>query len=376
LRLAVRLAILGTRGIPARYGGFETFAEKLASGLAARGHEVTVYCEGSMAPFATECCGARLKYVAAPALGPLSTIAYDAMCLWDARKDFDVVYMLGYGAAPFCVLPRLWGAEVWINPDGIEWAREKWNFFGRTYLRIMEWVSLRVASRMIADADAIAADLGARHGKLGACTTIAYGCEVVESPPPAVLLGEWSLTAQAYYLLVCRLERENHVLEILEAFQRSKSRRAIIVVGNHHAKTRYVKQILGVRDPRIRMIGAVYDQRKLTALRSHAFAYMHGHSVGGTNPSLLEAIGCGNLVLAHDNPFNREVLGAAGIFFSCADDLARAIDNVERRDQSSLDELRETARRRARANYRWEDVIEKYAALLGEGEAGLAEAAA
>lgn len=372
----MKLAILGTRGIPARYGGFETFAEKLAEGLAARGHDITVYCEVGMAPVATECCGARLKHVAAPALGPFTTIAYDAMCLWDARKNFNVVYMLGYGAAPFCAIPRFWGTEVWINPDGIEWARAKWNFFGRAYLRLMEWVALRAASRIIADADAIAGDLAARHGMLRACTTIAYGCEIVETTPKADLLGEWSLTPDAYYLVVCRLERENHVLEILEAFQLSKSPRAMIVVGNHDAKTKYVKRILQVRDPRIRMIGAVYDQKKLTALRAHAFAYVHGHSVGGTNPSLLEAMGCGNLVLAHDNPFNRETLGAAGIFFSGAGELTRAIEGVERLPQSGLDELREAARRRARANYRWEDAIERYAELLEEIEPALTKAAA
>lgn len=372
----MRLAILGTRGIPARYGGFETFAEKLAEGLAARGHDVAVYCEAGKAPIATECCGARLKYVAALALGPFTTIAYDAMCLWDARRDFDVVYMLGYGAAPFCVLPRLWGTEVWINPDGIEWARAKWNFFGRAYLRMMEWVSLRVASRMIADANAIAANLAARHGKLRACTTIAYGCEIVETIPKADLLSEWMLKPHAYYLLVCRLERENHVLEILKAFQRSKSSRKLVVVGNHNAKTKYVKQILEVRDSRIRMIGTVYDQKKLTALRAHAFAYVHGHSVGGTNPSLLEAMGCGNLVLAHDNPFNRETLGAGGKFFSDGDELTQAIKSVERLPQSELDELREAARRRARANYRWEDVIERYAELLEEMEPVRAKVAA
>lgn len=372
----MRLAILGTRGIPARYGGFETFAEKLAAGLAARGHDVTVYCEAGVAPEAKECCGARLRYVAAPALGPLRSIPYDAMCLWNARKDFDVVYMLGYGAAPLCALPRLWGTEVWINPDGIEWARAKWNFFGRVYLLIMEWASLHVANRMITDADAIAAYLAARHGKLRACTTIAYGCEIVESPPTTELLSEWALAPQSYYLLVCRLERENHILEILQAFQRSKSPRELIVIGNHNAKTRYVKQILRVRDPRIRMIGTVYDQTKLTALRSHAYAYMHGHSVGGTNPSLLEAMGCGNLVFAHDNPFNRETLSNAGIFFRAADDLTQAIDDVERRPQIGLDELREAAKRRARVKYRWDGVIEQYAELLGEKEPVSAKVAA
>jgi glycosyltransferase involved in cell wall biosynthesis len=322
-----------------------------------------VFCESSESSAPDIFQGVKLRYVSAPSLGPLQTILYDLKCLWAARRGYDVVYMLGYGAAPFCLIPRLWGSEVWINPDGLEWARAKWGFVAKTYFRLMEWSSLHAANRIIADAEAIAASLSSRHGKLPACTVIPYGCEVIETPPPTELLLEWSLAPEDYYLVVCRLEPENHVLEILQAFQRSHSNKQLLVVGNHLTGTSYVSQLRRVKDPRIRMIGTVYDPAKLTCLRYYSFAYMHGHSVGGTNPSLLEAMGCGNLIFAHDNPFNRETLGSCGYFFANDVDLTEAI-NLAERERADLVGLRETAMSRARANYRWPDIVSSYAALL------------
>lgn len=360
---SLRLAILGTRGIPARYGGFETFAEELATGLCARGFDVTVFCESGEKPAPAVLQGVRLRYKSAPALGPVQTILFDLKCLWAARKGYDVVYMLGYGAAPFCLIPRLWGSEVWINPDGLEWARAKWGRMAKLYFRLMEWSSLRVANRIIADSEAVAASLTSRHGRLRACTVIEYGCEIVETPPSAEPLAEWSLVKEGYYLVVCRLEPENHVLEILQAFQRSGSKKQLIVIGNHLSQAPYLERIRAVQDSRVRMIGTVYDQTKLISLRYHSFAYIHGHSVGGTNPSLLEAMGCGNLIFAHDNPFNRETLREHGVYFNGPEDLAQEIDRAERQS-CDLSTLRACAQIRAREGYHWPNIIEKYVRLL------------
>ena len=365
----MRIAILGTRGIPSNYGGFETFAEKLATGLSAHGIDVTVFCEPGESSRLDVFQDVKLRYVSAPSLGPLQTILYDMRCLWAARREYDVVYMLGYGAAPFCVIPRFWGTEVWINPDGLEWARAKWGLVARTYFRLMEWASLHAANRMIADAEAIAASLAGRHGKLSACTVIPYGCEVIDSPPPAAPLSQWGLSPQQYYLVVCRLEPENHVMEILQAFQRSRTTRQLVVVGNQFAKSRYAARIRAVRDSRIQMIGTVYDASTLTCLRYHSFAYLHGHSVGGTNPSLLEAMGCGNLIFAHDNPFNRETLGSCGFHFASVSELSQAIDGAEQEEEENLDRLRSASRARARKSYRWQDIISRYRALLDRAHA-------
>jgi len=359
----MRLAILGTRGIPARYGGFETFAEKLAIGLCERGFDVTVFCEfvESSAPETFQ--GVRLRYIPTLSVGPLQTILYDLRCLWAARGEYDFVYMLGYGAAPFCLIPRLWGTEMWINPDGLEWARAKWGLVAKTYFRLMEWTSLRVANRIIADAEAIASSLSSRHGKLRSCTVIPYGCEVIDVPPRPEPLSEWSLAPQDYYLIVCRLEPENHVLEILKAFQRSHSNKQLLVVGNYLNGTSYVSQLRTVKDPRIRMIGTVYDPGKLTCLRYHSFAYMHGHSVGGTNPSLLEAMGCGNLIFAHDNPFNRETIGLCGLFFKNIHELTQLIDWADEGDVKLL-QLKEASKSRARDHFSWSDIVSSYVGLL------------
>jgi len=363
----MRVAILGTRGIPARYGGFETFAEKLATGLAARGFDVTVYCEsnGSAAPEAYE--GVTLRYVSAPSLGPLRTILYDLRSLWAARSEFDVVYMLGYGAAPFCLIPRLWGTQVWINPDGLEWARAKWGFVARTYFRLMEWACLRTANRIVADAQAIESSLASRHGRLPACTVIPYGCDVIEDPPTAQLLTRWELTPGSYYIVVCRLEPENHVLEILQGFQRSGSARQLVVVGNHLLDNSYVARLRAVSDSRIRLIGTVYERETLTALRYFSFGYVHGHSVGGTNPSLLEAMGCGNLIFAHDNPFNRETLQGNGMFFQDSAQLAILFNRAE---DGALDlkKLREGAKLRALTCYQWPDIVDRYARALMDSQ--------
>ncbi|MCL2659479.1 MAG: DUF1972 domain-containing protein [Acidobacteriaceae bacterium] len=359
----MKIAILGTRGIPARYGGFETFAERLAIGLVAHGCDVTVFCESGEIDEPCIFHGVKLRYVPAPRLGPLQTILYDARCLWAARNGYDVVYMLGYGAAPFCLIPRLWGTKVWINPDGLEWERAKWGLVARSYLRLMEWAALHSADHIIADAEAIAASLTARHGKLSNCTVIPYGCDVIDTPPAAELLLSWNLIPRSYYLAVCRLEPENHVLEILQAFQKSRSTKQLIVVGNHLAKSKYVARLREVRDTRIRMIGTVYDTSKLTCLRYHAFAYLHGHSVGGTNPSLLEAMGCGNLIIAHNNLFNRETVESCGLYFSDIVELSRAINCVEQ-EEDDYGQLREATRSRARNKYNWPDIIKKYIEIL------------
>jgi glycosyltransferase involved in cell wall biosynthesis len=247
----------------------------------------------------------------------------------------------------------------------LEWARAKWGFVAKNYFRLMEWIALRVANRILADAEAIAVSLAERHGALRACTVIPYGCEVVETPPSIDPLTKWELSRRDYYILVCRLEPENHVLEIMQAFQHSKSRKQLIVVGNHRTETDYVVQLRAVAAPRIRMIGTVYDQGELTSLRYHSFAYMHGHSVGGTNPSLLEAMGCGNLIFAHDNPFNRETLGASGLYFKDAAELSLAIDSVEQKE-CALQRYRQAAMERARSEYRWPDIVSRYADLLGQ----------
>lgn len=361
----MKIAILGTRGIPARYGGFETFAERLSLGLSARGIDVTVFCDARPEGAPSDWNGVTLRYAPVKFGGPLQTVFYDLRCLWAARRGFDIVYMLGYGASPFCRIPALWGTTVWINPDGVEWARAKWNRIAKLYFRMMEWISVRTATRIIADSSAIAHHLTNRQHTNFACSVVAYGCDPIRTAPPTDPLARWQLSPGEYYLVVCRLEPENHVLEILRAFQATRSARQLIVLGNL-ADNAYVRALRSVQDERIRLIGTVYEQDQLTALRYYCAAYMHGHSVGGTNPSLLEAMGCRNLVLAHDNPFNRETLADCGLFFTSVADLTALIQQVEEESAESLNRQRDGCLERAERVYSWDGIISRYCELIAD----------
>lgn len=357
----MRLAILGTRGIPAQYGGFETFAEQLAVRLVQQGHDVTVFCETVREPI-QQFKDVSLRYVPAPNLGPFSTLVFDARCLWQARQDFDLVYMLGYGASPLCWLPRLWGSEVWINMDGLEWARRKWGLIARTYFRIAEGIAMWSPSRVVADASAIKASLQSRHRRLPPCDVIPYGCEIVGRGNPEEVKG-LGLAPRCYYLVVCRFEPENHVKEIIEGFLQSKTSARLVLVGDHERQNAYVRSLRERTDGRILFTGPIFDGVKIQALRFFCRGYIHGHSVGGTNPSLLEAMGCGNTIIAHDNPFNREVLGSSGLFFSTTAEVSGAIDSV---DSGKVDtvSMGSAVVERVKQYYTWGRIVQHYCQLL------------
>ncbi len=357
------LAILGSRGIPANYGGFETFAEELATRLVAKGIDVTVFCEdteGQVGP--EQYCGVDLNYVSAPNLGPFTTIVFDIRCLWRARRRFDVVYMLGYGASLFCCIPRFWGREVWINMDGVEWARSKWNWLAKMWFRIMEYAALWTASLVVADAGGIKAHLQSRHNRRPKIAVIAYGARVISLPPPSSILQELELSPGSYYLVVCRLEPENHIGEIVEGYSKSGSDRPLVIVGDNESDTPYVTALLRHEDSRVRYVGTIFDMERLQTLRWNCRAYFHGHSVGGTNPSLLEALGCGNQIVAHDNIYNREVAGDCALYFQSRSDVTSI---VEKLDLSALAEgQRELAWNRIRDRYTWDGVADAYLELL------------
>lgn len=333
--------------------------------LVQRGFSVTVFGEepvGGDMPQHYQ--GVELRYVKAPDLGPLTTLVFDARCLIKCRKGYDVVYMLGYGAAIFCLLTRWAGVQTWINMDGVEWKRSKWSWLAKIWFRLMEWTAVHAANRVIADADGIRQHLEERHGHLEKCSVIAYGAYCVEDRHQSDLLNEIGVRDGEYYLVVCRLEPENHVLEIIEGYLSTNSCFPLLIVGDHNASTEYTRQLVSLSGDRVRFIGAVYDQSSLTSLRFSCRAYFHGHSVGGTNPSLLEAMGAGNVVIAHDNTFNREVLGKTGLFFAGVDQVA---GRTKLCDQMSDEERRQIASEvteRIRTRYTWEAITSQYEDLI------------
>lgn len=361
----MKLAILGSRGIPAKYGGFETFAEQLAQRLVRKGISVTVYCEKTKTPQPAEYLGIALKYVPAYQFGPFTTILFDLLCLWHARGRYDVVYMLGYGVAPFCLIPKMWGSRVWINVDGVEWARAKWSRIAKTYFKLMEYTSVRIADIVIADARGIQDHLRSRHPKMKPCAMIPYGAEIPVNRFSDKCLKAWDLEPNNYYLVVARLEPENHILEIVEGYRTAKTDKPLVIVGDTRINTVYIKKLLRYSNDDVRFIGGVYEKEKIQALRSRSFAYFHGHSVGGTNPSLLEALGCGNIIIAHDNAFNHEVAEDVGFYFKHADDIPGIVEIIENLDHGERAAREEAARTRIRDVYNWEKVAESYMTLLG-----------
>jgi glycosyltransferase involved in cell wall biosynthesis len=363
----IKLAILGTRGIPARYGGFETFAEKLATRLANLGVDVTVFCPTPAVRNDDAFRGVILKFVTFPKLGKYSEMFWDARCYCIARQHFDVVYMLGLGGAFTAWVPRVFGKTVWVNTDGVEWKRAKFTWPQRAYLVLAEALSVLFASRIIADSGAIAAYLRNRYPGLERVSTIPYGADIPIQTPDSKLIDEWGLKPDGYYIVVCRLEPENHVLEIVRGFERSDSSLPLIILGNIQSPNQYVQSLLVHRSERIKFLGTTYDSSRLAALRFFARGYIHGHSVGGTNPSLLEAMACSNLVIAHDNPFNREVLGEFGVFFRTSIQLASAVNAV---DVGEIDKNAYSSGvlRRIEEHYQWSQIADSYMRLLSLAE--------
>lgn len=359
-----KIAILGTRGIPARYGGFETFAEELATRLVKKGYEVTVFCELEEGPQPESYCGISLRYAASPSFGPLTTVYFDLLSLWMARKGFDIVYLLGYGAAPFCFIPRIWGSRVWLNVDGIEWARAKWGPMAKAYFKLMELFSMWSPNRVIADAEGIKTHLKSRHRRLPPCSVVPYGAPLIEVVPEVEMLNEWGIASKRYYLIVSRIEPENHVREIVEGYKSSQSPFPLVVVGNHKVGTPYADNLLRLADKKVKFIGGVYDKEKLQTLRYHSLAYLHGHSVGGTNPSLLEALGCGNLIIAHDNVFNREVAGDIGFYFKSEKDISGIIERIELLPETVVSDLADKAKARIIEKYNWDNIANIYIQLI------------
>ncbi len=285
-----------------------------------------------------------------------------AACI-QASGQFDVVYMLGLGGAFAAWVPRLWGSKVWVNTDGVEWKRTKFNWPQRIYLALAETLSVLFAHRIIADSPAIADYLRRRYPGLHRVSNIAYGADIPKTTPRQRLIEEFDLQVDKYYLVVCRLEPENHVLEIISGFEKSGSSMPLVILGNIESPNPYVSELLRHRSARVRFAGTVFDHEKLIALRFHCRAYIHGHSVGGTNPSLLEAMACSNFVIAHNNPFNREVLKEFGLFFSAAIDLASTVKAIDAGDVDT-EAYRSGAASRIAEHYQWDQIADDYVELL------------
>jgi glycosyltransferase involved in cell wall biosynthesis len=354
----VRIALLGTRGIPANYGGFETFAEELSTRLVERGHQVTVYCrQAGPGPLYR---GVLLQYLPTIRHKYFDTIAHTAIStgyLLCHRPDV-ALYCNGANAI-FTLWPRLLGVPVALNVDGIERKRKKWNRAARAWYLVSEWLTRFCPSVVITDALTIQEYYRERYGKES--VFIPYGAELGKSQSTEAL-AKLGLEAGRYFLYVSRLEPENHPLEVREAFEQVVTPMKLALIGDAPYAHEYIQKVRDTNDPRIVMPGAIYGTG-YRELGSHCFAYIHATEVGGTHPALIEAMGRGALVLYRNTPENAEVAGDAGIPFETGE-LAGKLRRVLALPEGERERLRRAAIARVRANYSWDTVTDAYEKLL------------
>ncbi len=365
------LIILGIRGLPAAHGGFETFAEQLGLYLVKRGWRVSVYCQHDVETVTRRLWtdswnGIERINIAVSTKGPLGTLDFDWRSIGDATRRDGTCLVLGYNSAILLPYLRLRGKTVLTNMDGIEWRRAKWSRPIRAWFWLNEWVAAWTSHQLIADHPAIADHLATRRSRK-ATVMIPYGANPIEAAPidPIAHLG---LTPDRYFISIARIEPENNILPIVQAFSRRKRGAKLVVLGKLESGNAYHRAVQAMASEDVLFPGAIYDPPSVSALRFHARAYLHGHTVGGTNPSLVEALWAGNAVIAHDNAFNRWTAGEAQFFFddvaSCDAMITKVLD-----EPVALAEARGAARLRATACFGWTGVLEAYEnALLAAGD--------
>lgn len=364
----MKIAFISTRGIPNNYGGFEQFAEYISVGLAKRGHKVTVYSPHFHPYKENTYKGVRIKHIYSPETWMGSSIGsffYDFASLHDAlkREEFDIIYEAGYTS----IVP----AYIWFdvkniktpifttNMDGLEYKRTKFNKWVQKFLFWEERTTVRHSHYLIADNMGIHDYYKEKYGKES--KFLAYGANVHEDYDKS-LLEEFGLKALDYYLLVARLEPENNVTMAIEGYLASNEcgRKSLIIVGK--TNTPHGKELLAKYGGKkcIRFVGGIYDFKKLNSVRYYSFAYFHGHSVGGTNPSLLEAMASNCYILAHDNIFNRAVLKENAHYYGNAEGVTLLLDNINVLSGKYREQYVNSNLKEIRSEYSWEKLVDEH----------------
>ena len=361
--MKLKIAIMGTRGIPANYGGFETFAEALGIGLAERGHDVTVYCRSNTIQYeGNHYRGVRLVVLPTIRHKYFDTVAHTFLSvLHGLTQRYDAVLVCNSINSIFCFIPRLGGQPVAINVDGLEWQRAKWNWLGKWMYRFSEWMATFLPSHVVTDSKTIQAYYARKFHRES--TFIPYGASTkgVETDE---ILRRYGLERRGYVLYVSRLEPENNAHEVVAAFEKTKTDLRLVMVGDAPYSDRYIRELKNTRDPRILFTGYVFGQG-YRELQSNAYLYVQATEVGGTHPALLEGMGYGNCVLANDVPEHREVLEDAGFYFDLKvrGDLKRKLQYlIDHPDDVAT--CREKALARIEEAYTWERIISDYEKLF------------
>ena len=356
--------ILGTHGVPAAYGGFETAAQNVGLFLARAGWRVVVYCQvpGTGAIRSDEWNGLERVLIPVDTEGWRGTAKFDLISIRHASKHRDICLTFGYNTAIFNILQRVKGIPLVINMDGIEWSRARWGLARQAILYVNERIACHVGNRLIADHPEIEIYLQkkVRRDKLAMIT---YGADAVNDAPVDVPIAH-GLEPGRYLTLICRPIPENSILELVQGFSAEARGVKLAVLGEYQPEVDpYHRQVVDAASDEVVFIGPVYEPAAVAAIRFHGLVYLHGHTVGGTNPSLVEAMAAGNPVLAHDNPYNRWTAGNAGVYFSTATDVADQL-TILLGSPIRLMELGANSRARHAAEFTWEYVAGEYEQLL------------
>jgi glycosyltransferase involved in cell wall biosynthesis len=367
----LRIGVFGLWGmnVPGvSFGGFETAYSEVGSRLAQRGHDVAIYCRRARYPSTARLPmyrGVRLKYVPSLDTKSLSAISATWMALADSRlaEHFDVHLFANIGMGLHCLALKTLGERVVMNVDGLDWERAKWNALGKLYFRLAACAAIRHCDVLIADSLAMQRHYTTHFGVEP--TYITYGAHIIMSNDPA-RLTRFGLKPRDYLLIVSRFVPENNLHIMLDAYERLSADVKLVVVGGTNHPTEYEAQLHQHQSNRIIFTGYMSDRATLNELFCNCYAYLHGHSVGGTNPALLDALGCGCCILAVDTPFNAEVLanGRFGLLFDA--EVPAAAQAMERilADPRRASRLRALAPHRIRDAYNWDDIVHQYEILL------------
>ncbi|MDO5969482.1 DUF1972 domain-containing protein [Flavivirga aquimarina] len=362
----MKIAILGTRGIPNYHGGFEQFAEFFSVYLVKEGHEVVVY-NSSDHPFKKKTFkGVEIIHKKDPEkrIGTIGQFIYDFNCIIDSRKrKFDIILQLGYTSSSIWhrLLPK--SAAIITNMDGLEWKRSKYSKLVQKFLLHAEKLAVKSSDFLIADSFGIKEYLKAKYNKKS--KFIAYGADIFKNPKEKKI-DKYKIKAYYYNMLIARLEPENNIEIILDGVDKSKSDLPFLVIGKHNENEfgRYLKKKYR-NSKNIRFIGGIYDIEELNNLRFFSNLYFHGHSVGGTNPSLLEAMASNALIIASDNIFNKSILKENAYYFSTSDDISKWINNLLKNNNIKL---LKNNKIKIEEEYSWEFIGNEYLSFMIEAK--------
>jgi len=356
----MKIAVLGTRGIPNNYGGFEQFAEYLSIGLAKKGHSVTVYSPHFHYynnPVYKNVI-IRKKYNPEKLIGSSANLFYDYLCLKDALNNkFDIILECGYGSSSYSYyLLNINRSVIITNMDGIEWQRSKWGIFAKKILKIAEKLAVKKSHSIISDNVCIKEYYKNKYNIES--EYIPYGA-IAFSTPDKNLLTKFSLCENDYFLAIARLEPENNLEIILDGYVSSNTDNKLVIISNKD--TKYAKYLINKYNKfdKIFFIGNNYDQNELANLRYFSKAYFHGHSVGGTNPSLLEAMGSQSLIIAHNNIYNKSILNSDAFYFNNSGDIINIINDLENTFPAKEDFIKNNLKK-IETIYNWNNIVNQY----------------